>query len=134
MLEGSCGCGRIRYAVDGELGAVVNCHCRTCRKTHAAAFNTSSRIPRARFRWTQGESELAAFESTPGKKRFFCPRCGAHLMAAWDGSPDVVVRVGSLDSDPGARPRLHIWTSHKAPWHAIADALPQLAEAPAPGK
>ena len=130
MLEGSCLCGRIRYAVDGELGALVNCHCRTCRKAHSAAFNTSARVPRERFRWTAGESEVAGYESTPGKTRFFCPRCGSHLMAAWNGASEVVLRVGSLDDDPGAKPRLHIWTSHQAPWHEIADALPQHPEAP----
>ncbi|MGH8675453.1 MAG: GFA family protein [Burkholderiales bacterium] len=130
MLEGSCLCGRIRYEVDGELGPIGNCHCRTCRKAHSAAFATTARVPRERFRWTRGESEVAGFESTPGKTRFFCSRCGSHLIAAWDGAPNVIVRVGSLDADPGARPRLHIWTSQKAPWHAISDALPQFEEAP----
>jgi hypothetical protein len=130
MHEGSCLCGRIRYAVDGELGPLVNCHCRTCRKAHAAAFNTSSRVPRESFRWIAGASEVAGYESTPGKTRFFCPRCGSHLMAAWDGASEVVLRVGSLDTDPGTKPRTHIWTSQRAPWHEIADSLPQLAEAP----
>jgi hypothetical protein len=128
MRSGSCLCGRIRYEVDGELGPIVNCHCRTCRKAHAAAFNTSARVARGQFRWTRGAEEVAGFESTPGKTRFFCSRCGSHLRAAWDGASEVVLRVGSLDDDPGAKPRLHIWTSQRAPWHEITGALPQLAE------
>jgi hypothetical protein len=134
MLRGSCLCGRIRYEIDGELGPLGNCHCRTCRKAHAAAFNTSARVPRERFRWTAGESEVAGYESTPGKTRYFCARCGSHLIAAWAGQAHVVLRVGSLDDDPGTKPRVHIWTSHKAPWHEIADALPQFAEAPPAAK
>jgi hypothetical protein len=90
-------------------------------------------VAREYFRWTQGEERVAHFESTPGrKKRFFCPRCGTHLIAAWNDAPDVIVRVGSLDADPGIRPVAHIWISHKAPWFEITDVLAQHTEGPTP--
>lgn len=130
MLSGSCLCGAVRYAVDGALGPIGHCHCRTCRKAHAAAFATTARAARGDFRWTAGADVVAAFESTPGKRRWFCPRCGSHLMAAWDGEDSVIVRVGSLDDDPGSRPLAHIWTAQRAPWFEIADSLAQFAEAP----
>jgi hypothetical protein len=128
VLSGSCLCGSIRYEIDAPLGPIGHCHCRTCRKTHSAAFATTARVPRESFRYVSGGERVAHFESSPGKKRFFCPRCGSHLVAAWDDAPDVIVRVGSLDDDPGARPVVHIWTSERAPWHAITDSLPQLDE------
>ena len=128
MLSGSCLCGAIRYEITGELGPIGHCHCRTCRKAHAAAFATTARVDREGFRWSKGEDLVASFESTAGKQRFFCPRCGSHLVAAWNDAPTVIVRVGSLDSDPGTRPIVHIWTSLKAPWHEITDDLPQFAE------
>lgn len=128
MLSGSCLCGDIQYEITGSLGPIGHCHCRTCRKAHAAAVATTARVDRSKFRWSRGEDRVATFESTPGKKRYFCPRCGSHLIAAWDDAPNVIVRVGSLDSDPGARPVVHIWTSHGAPWHEITDTLPQFAE------
>jgi len=128
MLSGSCLCGAIRYEITGELGPIGHCHCRTCRKAHAAAFATTARVNREGFRWSSGEELVASFESSPGKQRFFCPRCGSHLVAAWKDAPTVIVRVGSFDSDPGARPTLHIWTSLKAPWHEITDDLPQFTE------
>jgi len=127
-LRGGCLCGAVRYVVDAPLGPIGHCHCRTCRKAHAAAFATTARAPREAFRWETGEDRVAHFASSPGKRRFFCPRCGSHLMAAWDDAAHVIVRIGSLDDDPGGRPVVHIWTSQKAPWHEITDGLPQLEE------
>jgi hypothetical protein len=134
MLSGSCLCGAVAYEISGNLGPIGNCHCRTCQKAHSAAFATTARAERAAFRWTKGEDVVANFESTPGKKkRFFCPRCGTQLIAAWNDASYVIVRVGSLDSDPGRGPVAHIWTSHKAPWHEITDTIAQYPEAaPAP--
>jgi len=128
LLKGSCLCGTIRYEVSGSLGPVGHCHCRTCRKAHSAAFNTAASVTRQSFRWVAGETRVASFESAPGKRRYFCPVCGSHLMAAWDGRPEVILRIGSLDEGPNDRPVAHIWTSLKAPWFEITDALPRFEE------
>jgi hypothetical protein len=40
----------------------------------------------------------------------------------------VILRPGTLDSDPSLRPDVHIWTKAKVPWHEIRDDLPQLPE------
>jgi ADP-ribosyl-[dinitrogen reductase] hydrolase len=127
-LTGGCLCGAIAYEIEGPLGPLGHCHCRTCRKAHAAAFATTARVPRARFRWSKGEELVARYESSPGKKRSFCPRCGSQLIAAWDDQSDVILRVGSLDTDPGTKPLAHIWLSEKAPWFEPTDSLPRFAE------
>ena len=33
MLEGSCDCGAVRYAVDGTLDEVTQCNCGICRRS-----------------------------------------------------------------------------------------------------
>ena len=133
-LQGGCLCGAIRYEIDGALGPIGNCHCETCRRAHAAAFATTARVARNHFHWTRGEATLNAFESSPGKKRFFCPACGSHLIAAWDHEDDVILRVGSLFDDPGAKPVIHIWTTEKAPWFDLGADLPALPRGVERGK
>jgi hypothetical protein len=43
------------------------------------------------------------------------------------------IPAGTLDNDPGARARYHIFCGAKAPWFEITDDLPQFAEYPPPG-
>jgi hypothetical protein len=126
-VVGSCLCGTIRYAASG-LGAIGHCHCETCRKAHTAAFSSVARVARANFRWTQGEDALSWFESSPGKRRYFCSRCGSQLTAGWVHEDELILRLGSLDTDPQSQAVAHIWTSDKAPWYDIADGLPCVPE------
>lgn len=129
-MNGSCLCGGIQYEANGLAGPVVHCHCFKCQKAHAAAFATTARVARTDFRWVEGEERLGFFESPPGKLRWFCKTCGSHLMAEWVGQPEVIVRVVTLDDDPGTDPEAHIWTSHDRRWLASGENIPAYPEKP----
>src|SRR4051794_12623836 len=131
-MKGSCLCGTVRYEATRLAGPIVHCHCQTCRKAHSAAFTSTARADRSEFRWTAGEDALGSFESTPGKLPHFCTRCGTHLVAEWVTQPQVILRVASLDDDPGTRPSAHIWTSHEVPWLDHGAGIPSFPEAAAP--
>ena len=126
MLIGSCLCGSVAYAVDAPVGPIIHCHCTTCRKAHGAAFSSLSPVPRDRFRWTRGAELVAGFESSPGKFRRFCSRCGSHLIADRVGQPTVMLRLGCLDTPVTDRPKAHIWRSEAATWFDPLDHLPAL--------
>jgi ADP-ribosyl-[dinitrogen reductase] hydrolase len=115
-FKGSCLCGTVRYEIDQLDMPIGHCHCTTCRKAYAAAFATTAGVMRRHFRWTAGEEKINAYESSPGKLRKFCSVCGTHLLAERLAQPHVILRVPTLDDDPGATPVLHIWTSHDVPW------------------
>ncbi len=115
-MKGSCLCGAVEYEVDQLDMPITHCHCRTCRKAHAAPFASTAGVMREHFRWTRGKEMLKAFESSPGKLRYFCSICGSHVVAERPAQPHVIVRVATLDEDPGLRPEAHIWCSHDVPW------------------
>jgi len=131
-MKGSCLCGAVAYEIDSIDMPIGHCHCNTCRKAHAAAFATTAGVLREHFRWLKGDETRSSFESSPGKLRHFCSRCGSHLVAERVQQPHVIVRVATLDEDPGMRPVQHIWTSHDAPWLAY-EGLAEHGEWP-PGR
>ncbi|WP_324101302.1 GFA family protein [Noviherbaspirillum sp.] len=127
-MKGSCLCGAIDYEIDQLDAPIAHCHCRTCRKAHAAAFASTAGVMREHFRWVKGKEKLATFESSPGKLRHFCSVCGSHLMAERLAQPHVIVRVATLDEDPGFRPAMHIWCSHDVRWLHCEEDIPSYQE------
>jgi ADP-ribosyl-[dinitrogen reductase] hydrolase len=115
-VKGSCLCNQIQYEVDELASAIQHCSCQTCRKAHAAAFNTAAAVKPEHFRWLSGEQLLKAFESSPGKHRYFCGNCGTHLIKKTEGREIFTLRVATLDDDPRQVPKFQIWASHEVPW------------------
>ena len=127
-LRGSCLCGRITYAIHERLEMISHCHCPTCRKAHAAAFASSAAIKPESLEFTSGESLLHYYESSPGKRRYFCPNCGSHIYKSINEGECYLVNVGTLDSDPGPCLSNHIFTHYKVPWYNSQDTIPEYAE------
>jgi hypothetical protein len=81
------------------------------------------------FRWTSGVESLERYESSTGKERCFCRKCGSPLVLSDSGKITEVV-LGTVDGDPGVRPGEHIFAGSKAPWYEIVDALPKYEKWP----
>jgi len=127
MIKGSCLCGSLRYQAEHVAGPMAHCHCGMCRKAHGAAFSTIVPVAKDGFRWLSGAELLAHFESSPGKRRWFCSRCGSHLISTRDDNDvSLLLRAGCIDGGYDAKPVAHGWVEFMAPWHQITDDLPQL--------
>ncbi len=126
MLEGGCLCGGVRFRVTGKLGPAGFCHCRECRKASGSAFAANAPVRTKYFELVAGDDLLAEYESSPGKFRVFCSRCGSPIFSRTRSEPDIRrVRLGTLDSDPERRPLAHFWVAEQAPWFEIGDDLPR---------
>ncbi len=127
--RGSCLCGGVAYQIDGELGEFGYCHCTSCRKASGSAHAANIPVERGQFQLVRGRELVREFESSAGKWRAFCSRCGSPLYAYLSASPDALrIRLGSLDSPLHRRAKAHTWVSDKADWDAIQGDLPQFSE------
>lgn len=128
--EGGCLCGAVRYRIQGEPLASTTCECRTCRKASAAALVPWLHLDAASFAFVAGEP--VEFNSSPAVVRTLCGRCGTPLTywTASYGPATIDVTTGSLDDPEAFPPVLHVWTSHRLRWLALADDLPYCEEDP----
>ena len=125
-MKGSCLCGNVAYVLLGDILGINYCHCVQCRKASGTAFATSAAVRQKNFQVVKGHEHLTGYESSPGKKRYFCGCCGSPIYSRREGASTIYIRVGTLDDEPIARPDVHIHVASKVPWYEIKDDLPQL--------
>lgn len=123
---GSCLCGGIQYQIRGELAPVQICHCQACRKAQGSALVTNIPVPARQFSLITGEALLASYESSPGKARVFCSRCGSPILSRRQDQDVVRIRAGTLDGQVPLTLSGHAFVGSKANWWPITDDLPGL--------
>ena len=129
ILRGSCLCGGVAFEADNVI-EFRNCHCSRCRKSRGSDYGANIFVRPAGFHWLRGEDQLTTYR-LPSAERFrstFCRICGSPMPWFVPERDYIVVPAGALDGDPGVRATYHIFVGSKAPWHEIADGLPQYAE------
>ena len=94
------------------------------------------------FRLLQGEELIKVYGSASVRDsgatrkavkrhavKAFCVNCGSSLFGGdWPEGPQVSIRMGAFDDDPGIRPQFHTYVDCRAPWDEITDGLPQYRE------
>lgn len=125
-ISGGCLCGGVRFEVHGRFLRAGHCHCSRCRRHSGAAMCTQGRVRREDFRLVRG-AELVRAYRTPGySTKAFCSVCGSSLFGGtWPDGPEVSIRLGAIDGDPGIRPQVHAFVDSRAPWDEITDDLPR---------
>ncbi len=129
-LIGSCLCGGVRFEVRGPFLRANHCHCSRCRKHSGAGASTQGRVRREQLRILSGEGLVRTYKAAPDAAvKAFCSVCGSSLFGgAYPDGPEVAIRFGALDGDPGIRPQFRMWVDSKAPWDTLTDDLPRYAE------
>jgi hypothetical protein len=132
---GSCLCGDVAFAIDGELSEIEICHCPRCRKAFGSTFAATLYVRAADFAWTRGSDKTQRYEAPivsepPAYGHVFCGRCGSPLPIEIPALGLVELPAAVLDDDIASRPQYHMFVTKKAPWHEIADGLPQHETSP----
>jgi len=130
VVRGSCLCGGVRFEVTPPFLRANHCHCSRCRKHSGTAACTQARVRKEQFRLLGGEELIRVYGRGEGAVKAFCSVCGSSLFGgSWPDGPQVSIRMGAFDDDPGIRPQFHSYVDSKAPWDEIADDLPQYPDA-----
>lgn len=122
-LTGGCLCRAVRFEITTPFLRAGHCHCSRCRR-HSGTFGlTQGRVPRDGFRLLQGTEQITVYRPrNGGAVKAFCRDCGSSLFGGtWPVGPEVSVRFGALDGDPGIRPQSHTFVGSAAPWDVVPD-------------
>ncbi|AWL12536.1 hypothetical protein HMF8227_02075 [Saliniradius amylolyticus] len=126
MYKGSCLCGSIHFELDGSVTDIIHCHCSLCRKASGSAYATNGFINAEDLRLTDQNNTLTFYESSKGKRKYFCKSCGAPIYSSNSHSPERYrIRLGALDSDISERPISHNFVTSKANWEDLNAKLPR---------
>lgn len=125
IKHGRCLCGSVQYTLSGPIIGVNYCHCKECRQSSGSAFGTSAAVAVSNFSLSATSKTPTYFESSPGKRRYFCGQCGSPIYSHQQDADTLYIRLGTLTDSPQQLPEVHIYVSDKATWHEITDALPQ---------
>jgi hypothetical protein len=132
-VHGSCLCGGIRFRLTAPFRRANYCHCSRCQKHSGSNASAQGRVPKDQFELLGGEDLLTVYEPQDGgMSKVFCKICGSSLFGGtWPDGPEVSVRLGSLDDDPGIQPQYHSHTASIPAWdHAPDDGLPRFGGRP----
>ncbi len=126
-LKGSCFCGAVEIAVEGEPQAMGYCHCESCRSWSASPVNAFSLWAPANVKVTKGADNVGMFAKTPSSERQFCKTCGGHIMAYHPPLGMIDVYAATI---PGLdfKPMLHV--NYGEMVLSIKDGLPKMRDFP----
>lgn len=126
FVGGSCLCGGVRFRARLPSKWVAHCHCTYCRRAHGAPFVTWAGFASEQFELEADTVTPAWYESSPGARRAFCPRCGSPMFfeaTRWPGEMHVARSLiqGPLDRAPTA----HVFYESHVSWLDVNDTLPK---------
>ena len=132
IREGGCGCGQVRYRVEGEPILVNNCHCRLCQQQTGSTSVVNAFFESERVTLLQGELTDHTVKAGSGGPHVIvrCAVCGAALWSHYPrlGTLGTGVRVGTLDDSAAFRPDAVVFTESKMPWVALPAGIPAFAQ------
>ena len=96
--DGGCHCGKVRYRVQIEKLAAIDCNCSICNKKGFLHVI----VPASRFTLLQGSDDLSTYTFNTGiAKHHFCRHCGIHSFYRPRSHPDGYdINLRCLDDHP----------------------------------
>ena len=131
--EGGCGCGAVRYRIEGGPIFVNNCHCTQCQHQTGSTSVVNAFFESDRVTLVSGKLSSHVVKSGSGGPHEImrCADCGVALWSHYPrlGRLGLGLRVGTLDNAGAFRPDAVIFTSEAMPWVALPPGIPAFERA-----
>ena len=110
------------------------CHCTRCQRRTGTGASANARIAPGSFRIVAGAELVREWTPPDGWVKSFCGECGSGLYSRDPDDPSQMgIRLGTIDGDPGVRPRHRHHVATSAVWEEIPDdGLPRYDDLPLP--
>jgi hypothetical protein len=123
-LEGSCRCGRVRFAFDSHTPyPYQRCYCSICRKSAGGGGYAINIMGVAATLEVQGRRAIrvwhAVIDGSEGSAaRHFCRHCGSPLWVSDEAWPELIHPfVSAIDTELAVPPvSIHLLLRDKAAW------------------
>jgi hypothetical protein len=120
QFNGRCLCGAVQFVATGDPIGVAWCHCESCRRHSGAPVSVFVAFSHDAYTVTKGE--ITKFNSSPGRLRGFCARCGSTLTCEGETSSEMHFHIGAFDEAARLVPTRHIFPDERLPWLHLSDS------------
>lgn len=124
--SGQCLCGSVKYEVRGPLRAIVECHCRTCRRLTGGLWHATA-ARRGDVTIDDGGT-LRWYRSSPPVRRGFCGNCGSSLFFDGEDRPFLAITAGTLNEPTGIKLGARIFTADAADYYDFSAGIPNVPD------
>lgn len=111
QIDGRCMCGDVQFVASGEPTDVSWCHCQSCRRHSGAPVSVFVGFRHDACKVTKGA--ITKYNSSPGRLRGFCARCGSTLTCEGESSPKVHFYIGKFNDAAQFKPTRHVFPEEK---------------------
>jgi hypothetical protein len=122
QFEGSCLCSAVRFLATGQPESIAWCHCESCRKHSGAHVSVFVAFKRDAYVVTDGQ--ITKFNSSPGRWRGFCARCGSTLTCEGERSNETHFHVGAFCDAAQLQPTRHIFPKERLRLCCLSSCVP----------
>ena len=124
-INGGCYCGAVRYEIDGEPQASLQCHCRECQYISGGFPAALMLFSLESFQLTSGEmKQFRRSDLERPVTRHFCENCGTGVASETPNRPgSIVIKAGTFDDPSTFKPAVAIYTCDKQDYHHIPEDM-----------
>ena len=127
-----CGCGQLKFTVEGEPSMATICHCLDCQRRTGTSHQISAWYENQQVIAQAGEFKIAERVTAGGLVRSeLCPKCGTTV--SWTSSFTAHARgfaTGCFADPQFPAPKMEFYTCRRHHWMKAVEGAPQFDTQP----